>query len=66
MLNLLTLLFKSVAEQESSPSLRLLFSGGMEIDLKIDELFVKIHDFQHPWPTQKQPIHIHDHMLKSA
>lgn len=58
-LNLLTV---SLIASDAEQSVRLLFSGDMEIDLKISKLDVSLKDFGHPWPTHNKPIHLHEHM----
>ncbi|WP_198027186.1 DUF2948 family protein [Candidatus Paracaedibacter symbiosus] len=43
-------------------TLHLVFSGGPEVRLEIDELHMHLGDLEHPWPTRIKPKHIHDHL----
>lgn len=55
-LNLLTM------HGEKEGAIHLVFSGGHEIRLEIDDLHCHIGDLSSPWPTRKRPKHIHEHL----
>lgn len=43
-------------------TLHLIFSGMSEIRLQAEEIHCRLGDIGEPWPTRKQPMHIHEHM----
>lgn len=47
-------------------ALHLVFSGGSELKLDIEQVHLHLGDLEHPWPTRKKPIHIHDHIEKAG
>jgi hypothetical protein len=57
--NLLTI------HRDKEGNLRLIFSGGPELRLEIEELHLHLGDLEHPWPTRKKPKHIHEHLSPS-
>lgn len=57
-LNLLTI------HGEKKGAIHLVFSGGHEIRLEIDDLHMHMADLGQAWPTRKRPKHIHEHLEK--
>lgn len=68
-LNLLMLNAEKSEQSEQSDdqySIRMLFSGDVEIDLQASAIHCMMRDFQHPWPTKSRPMHWHEHMEEHA
>lgn len=61
-IRVLNLLMLTAQKEADMYSVRMLFSGDMEIDLHVTDIHCMLKDFQHPWPTEKRPIHWHEHM----
>lgn len=53
--NLLTI------HNEDPQAVHLVFSGGPEVRLEVEELHLHLGDVQHPWPTRQKPKHVHEY-----
>ncbi len=56
------LMISLIVKSEGDYSVRLLFSGDRELDIFVSSPTCIMHDFHHPWPTKKKPMHIHEHI----
>ena len=65
-IRVLNLLMLSAEKTEEDYSIRMLFSGDIEIDLKVAQIQCMMRDFQHPWPTKSRPMHWHEHVEEHA
>lgn len=59
MLNLLSVSF---SVESDMTSIRFFFSGGIELDVRVDQCDLYVNDYAQPWPTQNKPTHIHEHL----
>jgi hypothetical protein len=59
-----TLNFLTIQQDISAsiPTLHLIFAGINEIRLQVGEIHCHLGDIEHPWPTRKKPIHVHEHV----
>jgi hypothetical protein len=57
--NLLTL------HAEHDKAIHLVFSGGPEIRVEVEDMHVRLGDVHHPWPTRKKPKHVHEHLAET-
>ncbi|MES2253379.1 MAG: DUF2948 family protein [Pseudomonadota bacterium] len=65
-IRVLNLLMLSAEKSEDKYSIRMLFSGDIEIDLQASAIQCMMSDFQHPWPTKSRPMHWHEHVEEHA
>lgn len=42
-------------------AIHLVFSGGAELRIEIDDIHLHVGDLEQPWPTRKKPKHVHEH-----
>lgn len=60
---ILNLLMISVVEHKNgTKTIHLLFSGDKEIRVETTSIQCRLSDVDHPWPTNKKPIHLHEHL----
>lgn len=48
--------------QKGQLNIHLLFSGDKEIRLEVESVHCQLGDVDHPWHTNKRPMHLHEHL----
>lgn len=51
---------------DNEGAIHLLFSGGGELRVEVNNIHLHLGDLHHPWPTRKKPKHIHEHIADFA
>lgn len=56
------LMIKVDEPKKEHQTIHLLFSGDKEIRLEVESIHCQLGDVDHPWHTDKRPMHLHEHL----